>query len=304
MAGKQKSEVTDIEKIRNKKKVFIHADSDFRDVSVFTSTNKFVISLLPSRPIVKSITLRTIIVPFDWFVVREDINDKFYFTDGASVAQIAVVSPGTYTINNFITELQTKMNAASSMGVFTVSRISHRKHLVITIDSGTFEINSNTFNAVSDEPIWEVVGFSTLTDKTGASSYEGEERYNMSGDDYIYLKSSVTSRLIDDVIVESTGYKDILTKIPITTGYGSTIFFQPSELITVKLNALILEEMDFELVFKDFEVIDLNGATWSISFHTEENEILHPDNEIKSLVKGGKSTKTSKFVEQVAPNLV
>jgi hypothetical protein len=299
MAGKQKDISSDIEKGKNTKKVFINADSEFRNSDVFVGTNKFVISLLPSRPIVKSITLRNIIVPFEWYVIRENINDKFYFTDGASSAQVAIVSPGTYTISNFITELQTKINAASSSGVFTITRIKHRNHLVITIDSGTFEINSNT---MTNQAIWDVIGFSTLTDKTGASTYEAEERYNMSGDDYIYLKSSLASRFIDDIVVES-GYKEVLTKIPITNGYGFSNVFQPAELITVKLNALILEEMDFELVFKDFEPLDLNGATWSLSYFIEENEILHPDNGIKSFVNGGGMKQKSKIVNIVNSSL-
>jgi hypothetical protein len=297
MAGKQK----DVQKIENSKKVFINADSEFRNSEVFVGTNKFVISLLPSRPIVKTITLRNIIVPFEWYVIRENINDKFYFTDGAAASQVAVVSPGSYTISNFITELQTKINAASSLGVFTVTRIKHRNHLVITIDAGTFEINSNT---MTNQAIWKVIGYSTLTDKTGAATYEAEERYNMSGDDYIYLKSSVTARLVDDVIVESTGYKEVLTKIPIGCGYGSTNIFQPAELITVKLNALILEEMDFELVFKDFEVIDLNGATWSLNYFIEENEILHPDNEVKGFLNGGGMKQKSKMVDKLNPSVL
>lgn len=90
---------------------------------------------------IKRITLLEAIIPNTFYTFRNDAfvtNNNFDFMDSTGV-KTAVITPGSYTITSFITELTTQMNAVSA-DTYTITFNPSTLKLTITSTSADFQI--------------------------------------------------------------------------------------------------------------------------------------------------------------------
>lgn len=248
----------------------IHIDSGDRDLIVNTESETFKVKIIPSITNVRFLQLINAELPFTFYPIRTGSNDLIYFKDTGDVARTATIGPGAWSIKDYLVEVKTQMESVGA-GTYTVTRNKQTRKITIDAD-GTFELTTtNTIQAN-----WDIMGFTTTADRTGAATYTGDNAYNMSGDQFIYLQSSMAENLKDSVIV-STGLKNVIAKIPINVAFGSTIFFQPSVAVIFEFKSLIFSDIDFNMRDKNFNILELNNSNWSLTFLVfHEDQLLPP----------------------------
>ena len=162
--------------ISNLKKVLLHFDSSDRDVNINTGSDEFILNIVPARTNVKFFELVSLELPFTWYPIRTGFNDNLYFVDSGSTSRTGVMPEGSFTISEILTNIKNAMEAETT-DTFTVTRNSNTRKITIVNDIGSYELTtSNNVTA-----IWEIIGFSTSSDLTGAATYTGDRVYNLSG---------------------------------------------------------------------------------------------------------------------------
>lgn len=104
-------------------------------------------------------------------------NNIMNFDEGGPELS-ASLSPGIYGHSEIATVIKTAFDAVGAL-VYTVSVDRDTRQITIST-TATISLLSNSGTQVNTSP-WQLFGFDTATDKTGASSYEGE---NASGSQY------------------------------------------------------------------------------------------------------------------------
>ena len=251
------------------RKTLLHIDSDDRNIVTHTDTETFKIKIIPPLLNIRFLQIINMELPFTFYAINAGINDTIYFKGISLADQTAVISQGTYTITDFLAEVKTKMDAVGD-GVYTVTRNKQTRKLTIAT-SGTYELTTTT----TTQAIWKIMGFTTNTDNTGAATYTANNVYNMTGDQFVYLQSSMAENLKDDIIV-STGLRNVIAKIPVKVAFGSTIFYEPPVPIVFEFKTLIFSDIQFNLRNKDFSLLELNNSDWSMTFILFSEEKLLP----------------------------
>lgn len=256
-----------MEKLR---KSLIHIDSGDRDLVVNTESETFKVKIIPSITNVRFLQLINGELPFTFYPIRTGSNDLVYFKDTGLVARTAIIGPGAWTIKDYLVEVKAQMEVVGA-GTYTISRNKQTRKITIAAD-GNFELTTTNTTQAN----WDIMGFTTTADNTGAATYTGSNAYNMSGDQFVYLQSSMAENLKDSVIV-STGLKNVIAKIPVNVAFGATIFFQPQVPIIFEFKSLVFSDIEFNMRDKDFGILELNNSNWSLSFLVfHEDQILPP----------------------------
>lgn len=147
-------------------------------------------------------------IPITEYIVNES-NNVVYFEEVGGITLIAEIPPGNYTATDLAIEIESTMNAVSSVApgngvTYTVSAdpISEK----FTISSGAigpliFDLlffgGTETYGATQPEyrkeraiylprSIGEVIGFKT-EDNSGSLIYTSQNRWNLNGEPYIWL---------------------------------------------------------------------------------------------------------------------
>ena len=104
-------------------------------------------------------------------------NYRIDFDEGSGELT-ADLNIGTYTLTEFVAEVKRALDAA---GALTYTVTVNRGTRIITIAaSGNFDLLSNTGTHVGTGA-WDLLGFSTVTDHTGAATYDAEA---VTGEEY------------------------------------------------------------------------------------------------------------------------
>jgi hypothetical protein len=105
-------------------------------------------------------------------VIRIDVENKeIDFNDGSD--QAATLDEGLYTPASLATEVASKMNAQSTDTITcTYSETTHL--FTIASDGGTFQLLAKT-GASKDRSAYRTLKYKTDSDKTGATSYAGDD---------------------------------------------------------------------------------------------------------------------------------
>jgi len=249
------------QKQTREKKVLLHISSSDRNTIVNAESHEYTLKITPARTNVKFIELVSVELPFTFYPIR-DIENIIYFDDSGGTPRTAIITPGSYSIKNFLVELKTEMEASGTSDTFTITKNDNTKRLTITNDAGVFELTtSNNTNA-----IWKIIGYDFgLVDLTGSASYEAPSIWNMSGRQHVYIVSDLTDSLNDDII-ESSGQRPIIAKVPVSVSFKETIHFEPFERIKLGFSALILSSIKVTIVDPDFIPHDLHKVDFSMSF--------------------------------------
>lgn len=225
--------------------------------SSFTTT-------LPASFDIRDIVVVEAEIPFTWYIVNSTNNKIDIKEPSGGTTAVATISSGTYTSSTLTAELKTRLEAAGAAAtIYTISFSTTTGKYTIAGDT-TFDLLFST-GANASTSIREVLGFNA-TDKTGASSYVSDNVANLTGEQYIYIKSSLVRGITEGVV--SAGFATdtgILAKIPVSGVFGDTLFYKPPvERSILAYVGTKITSIDLSLTFRSNVSIDLNGQPWAI----------------------------------------
>ena len=219
-----------------------------------SGTNEnFIITLNETLKRVKKVEITHIEIPYSYYVITST-NNVIDFKDNTSTSQQATIAEGNYSGTSFAGEIQNKLNAIYPGWSVTYSSVTYKLNFQ---HSTNFELN--TTGTAS-----ELIGL--LADSGVTTNFTSQGISNLSGPNYIYLKSDTLTRPMRRKPVVGSATSDVLYKIQVVTGPGTTIVNQ-----TIKNNPYVfpirqsISTIDFRLEDPDGNVLDLNGLRWSIS---------------------------------------
>ena len=244
-----------------------------------------------------------ICIPHNWYSITENLNDKLYLyvstpSLNVSFSRIVTLAYGIYTPEKLATEIQTKINAAtSSLGgqslTFSCTYKQSTNNLEIQITTsasgttgwglyiltpgdlktklgGKFALSYDTqFPHDCNEVIGNYTGHDDFHSKTDLWN---KGQVNLQPIRNIYMHSSALGNLSN---IGPDGSQTVIKKIPVTADFNNYIFDQ-----TVLYNdynscsGQTLKKLDFQFKTAKGEVINFNGLNVSFSIVFSR---AHPD---------------------------
>jgi hypothetical protein len=150
--------------------VEVIVDSRMRDRERYPNANLFTLKI-PKISNVVMIELTSAIIPQTSYNITTR-NNIIVFRDATSGAwKTATISPGFYNITTLRGELKTQMEAISPAITYTIVELVDQAKIQITSDQMTLQLN------VADSNILHTLGFTSLSNYSGASTYIAEDKY-------------------------------------------------------------------------------------------------------------------------------
>lgn len=231
-------------------RVAVNIDSKDR----ISGTNEnFEIKLSKSIERVKNIDIVSVEVPWTFYVLNST-NNVLSFTVGATPHSITV-SPGNYDAITFVQLIQQLMNATASG--FSVAWSSTNYKITFS--------NASSFNIIySTSTISSLIG---LTADSGATtSFTCQGVINLSGPNYIYIKSTVLVQPKVRLPFVSSDESTTLYKVQVSTGPGTTLIEKNLFPIPIRYGTRqTIQQFDLRLTDSDGVTLDLNGQRWSMT---------------------------------------
>jgi hypothetical protein len=247
----------------------VSIDSGYRTNG--TSSN-FKVLFKTSIPRVLAYRVENISVPFSYLPYRQDLAAlTFTFTGSTSGVVTAIMPNVPYTdvlLINYVTAFF-DLAVLPHVGPGTISVSLERGRVEITSSAENFTLTAANLAASTG---WKLLGF-TVPDLTAGPTLRGDEFYNLSGDNRIYLHSQIISGSNDRKIgdADEMTITDSIMSIPVTVNSGDTIYKDiPGPWCPCASKDI--RSLDFSLRFGNNEVINLNGLDWGaeITFLQED----------------------------------
>lgn len=212
-------------KIQDYEKTLLYIDSNDRDDG---EINDFRVNIDLPRHRIKMVEVESVEIPNCIYPIRSDYNNIFKFTDTGSSLRTFTIEEGSYSIDNLLSTLKTKMDSYNN-GTYDLSYSN------ITFKITIKETSNDDFSLSISEKnhtIWKLIGFSRTTDLTGTYTYTASSVFNLSQEpSYIYLKSSLIHSSRDKIIttnkINHKSYVSCLCKIPLGVAFGEIIIHRP-----------------------------------------------------------------------------
>ena len=219
-----------------------------------SGTNEnFTVTLNRTLTKIKQVELVETEIPFSFYAINAN-NNNIRFVSGVTTYN-AIVTPGNYTTDDFITELQSKMNAQLAGFTITYNTITYKL---------TFA-NATSFSlSLTGSTIANIIGLSA--DSTNGNSFTCQNTINLSGPNYLLIRSSVlTKPKIVRPFLNST-QDDILYKLQVNVAPGNLIPEKNMYTNLIKYGVRqSITTIDFSLLDPQTNVINLNGQPWSMT---------------------------------------
>lgn len=222
----------------------------------------------------------SVTLPFYWFAV-DDENNKVYF-DNSGTQTIATLSNKSYFAGaDLATDLQSALNTADATISATV----------------TYNTSTNTFTIASTSAIkmlwataktagyysYALLGFNASDEGTALTTRNGPNVARLEKYNHVYVLSNVlASGLInrpyyagkedsDNVLGNSNS---VIFKLPIKGMPYDTMVYDKDNLPDMLYygSDMIISNIDIQLLSPYGNVIDLNGANWSINMRAYSNK--------------------------------
>ena len=181
------------------------------------------------------------------------------------------IAPGNYTTTSLSTELKSKIDTAFGDTDTTVVFSNVTYKLTIT-RTAPFYIAS--YNEYPESTASKLLGF--ITPGTFDSVLTGDSMYNISGPNYILLRSRFLVQASNrKAIYINNDYKDVLAVIPLVVSAGDIISIPDNISIPIHLSykwtIKQTDIIDITLTDENGNILDLNGAPMAIqlSFTTD-----------------------------------
>ena len=227
--------------------------------------NNYTLKLINPIEHIRSIKSVAVSIRKTWYTIMDSINTKIYI-DVAATLYTATLTQGNYTPEELRVHMQTQINAAYTPdNLFTVTLSTLTSKYTITHASATFTMVFGTNTTASSA---STIGFNAVDQTVAATSQEGDNIYNLSYDDTIYIRSFALSSGKSYIGNQKTA---IILPVSVTGNFGDTIFFQASG-DTWQINysdkfGRDLQTIDLALYFEDkTTLVPLNGSDWRVTF--------------------------------------
>jgi len=178
---------------------------------------------------------------------------------------------GNYNIIQIVALLQSQMNL-NTKHFITYQILYNRVSNDITIRYDG--VHSVLLDFSVKNSIHEVLGFSPKLHQILNNTITGDGCCNINSDDYIYIRTNLTSNSIDT----KSGNSNILQKIKIQGMPGDYIFLDDT-ITPIMVQQSPLSYFEIILTDEEGEDIELNMAEWSISLTIEKIEKEKNDRE-------------------------
>lgn len=269
-------EIDDYHKKRKiEKDYYILVDSRDRNYETHPEPNKYEIELDTTFKDVLEIELLSANIPKSEYNINNS-NNTIHFQVGATEYS-ASLAVGTYTsLSTLLTDLKTAMDGSGSGLTYTLTSSTLTNKITISA-TGSFDLLFNggtetygleTRNIYKENSIGYNLGFKRL-DLTGASSYDAQNIYNISGENYVLLNIKDLENLSSTDNSKSS-IRNSFTKINLNTDLNTTKYHTITNDYETKLifktprNKLA----DLEISFYNYNgsLYDFNGLEHSLYF--------------------------------------
>src|SRR5208283_474176 len=168
-----------------------------------------------------SFRVEEVIIPVTWYGINST-NNILNFSPNSTGFVTITIPPGNYNVTTFISALQTAMNAAGGGQTYTATISTTTGLLTITANAGNFIIDNTS-------AIQYIMGLSGLgTTTSTASVFIAPNVINLTGTNAVNISSRELTKYSTKSLTSDTGSSsDHLCTVPVTLGFGSTIFYKP-----------------------------------------------------------------------------
>lgn len=215
----------------------------------------------------KKASLKVIAATVPWsFHSVNSSNNVIHFNEGGS-AKTSTITAGNYTTSELAAEIASQMTTDATATI-SCSVDDKAGKFTISSDGATFELETTT----STNAMWGILGFSTGSNKTGATSYNSDQHYDMLGGRYsIHIHSSLHAAHLYSSNYGSMG--ETLALVPVAGRIGDLLHLtKGDESTTVDVSELPISSIALSLRWGDGTVVDLNGKSWEITLELNRHE--------------------------------
>lgn len=246
------------------KPVLRNVNSTKRDGFPLTSSTKFRVKLNSPILYARRVRLVSATIPWTTYVFNSSatapsssrINNHIRFEDSTALAVDCQITPGTYNINDLMTEMKTQMEAVSP-DTFTFSYDLTTLKLTITSSDPNFRLLFAPILGVNDT-LWFEIGFNNVDTTLGATQV-GVRNVLLTGPPNYFISFNELSRPIEDIDGFSCNFQ-----VPINvSNYGDLIHYTENTGYNSEYNIEVknLASLTVELT-SDFGPVNNNNADW------------------------------------------
>jgi hypothetical protein len=228
------------------------------------NTNSFKLKLTNPITDVRLIKAMQVTFTHSWYTVMTGINDIIYFDVGGTPYQ-GQLTQGAYNIAGLVTEIASAMNTIYLVdNNFGASASSLTRKITITHTVTNFTLTfSNTTASAS-----KLLGFNNVDTSPAGLTFTGNNLYNLSHDDTVFLKSRTIGSGMSNVDDKRGSF---ILAIPVNTNFGGVINFRALgekwHILYRDSKGKSFNDLDFELYFEDLTtLVPLNGMDLRITF--------------------------------------
>lgn len=220
------------------------------------------------------VSLYSAVIPYSFYNVREDINDRVYYRKVSDNSQgFFVIPKGSYTINSLQSFLQTQFNLAPNFTpnntVITFDRTTMKYKFSQTAVEWFFDFNGGINQAhVSlgfPENHTSNASAFVLDSVSGLYSMESVFVPDVNGATHsVNIRTNLASKGCVDS--QSKSFSTILGTIPIDVNFGGVIFFRPADAIhKIVITSKDIKNIVIRLTDDRDRLLDLNGLSFNVT---------------------------------------
>ena len=222
-----------------------------------------------------------ICIPYSWYTIDEERNNKFYFKVGSTV-YIKTIPPGNYSTTTFNAIIVALMNTVQGTFTANANITSNTVGITTSIDSSNYQqivdgitvTYGQTFEILTDfqlgllgypkpyQSINNYLNNNVMKVNTKASPYDSGY-VNLNPVRNIYMTSG---NLGSYNTMSVSGERSIVKKIPVTSNYNQMIYDDAVLGIDyLSCSKQSLSRLEFQLKDVFGNLINLHGNHWSFS---------------------------------------
>jgi hypothetical protein len=239
-------------------RMVINSKNKITPLDVGESNSNFRYSINYNLSRITEIMIERIELPYSFYAINSNNNVLKFNNNASSIT----VTPGNYNIATLSAELSSKIQVIFGGTPSVTFNTTTLKLSIAGLPGGTI-IDSSA--SVPSSTLSTLLGFRVSS--TAGTSATADSVLNISGPNYILISSAFLTRFIQHKVMYSDStYQDVFWAIPVNTSSGNVIFESP--LIPIRLNRQLeiktTDIIDIQLYDDDYNLLDLNGADWSI----------------------------------------
>lgn len=220
---------------------------------------------LPTTINMTSLKILEVEIPLSTYSIRDGINNKIDFNDGA--VRTADLTPGNYTRARLQTEIVTAMQAVSGL-TFTAS-ISKTDYTLTLTGSGAFSLlfaSGPNAPAVGSKALTvnKILGFDRA-DTASSTTQQGTNPVLLGGENYIFLTTDLLDNNTNTLVpVGNNDVSGIIARLQLNVPSGSYLLSKDISFVSSYFGLSDINSITFSLKYANGELVDLNGVDWSV----------------------------------------